>query len=116
MHPVLGREVEERQQLLGVVDDLGHRLGPLDAVVAGEHLDRVLGVVAVGRVTDLRQCFARAGLHGLGQGVQHVGGLVDPVALVAGGREDVTERGPQPKRAVADRHDRGPHATAPQVA
>ena len=48
MQPVLGREVEEAQQLLGVVDDLGHGLGPLDAVVAGEALDGTTGVVAVG--------------------------------------------------------------------
>src|SRR5215212_8336667 len=52
VHPVLGWEVEEAQQLLGVVDDLGHRLGPLGAVVAGERLDRPLSMVAVGRIPD----------------------------------------------------------------
>ncbi len=29
--PMLGRVIEEAQQLLGVIGDLGHRLGPLDA-------------------------------------------------------------------------------------
>ncbi len=52
--PVLDREVEEAQQLLGVVADLGHRLGPLDAVVAGERLDGTAGLVVVGRVADRR--------------------------------------------------------------
>jgi hypothetical protein len=59
----------------------------LDPVVAGEHLDRLLGVVPVGCIPDLRQGLARPGLHGLGQAAQHVGDLVDPVALVAGGWE-----------------------------
>jgi hypothetical protein len=35
---------------------------------------------------------------------------------VAGGREDVAERRPQPQRAVADRHHRRLHLAAPQVA
>jgi hypothetical protein len=48
MSPVLGRIVEATQQLLGVVGDLGHHLGPLDAVVAGKDLDGVLGVVTDG--------------------------------------------------------------------
>ena len=41
---------------------------------------------------------------------------MDPVALVAGGREDVPQRCPQPQRAVADGQDRGAHAAAAQVA
>ncbi len=45
---MLGREVVEREEFLGVAGDLGHRLGPLHAVVAGERLDGALGVVAVG--------------------------------------------------------------------
>jgi hypothetical protein len=112
---MLGWEIVEAQQLLGIIDDLGHRLGPLDAIVAGEHLDGALGVVAVGGVADLGQRRARPGLHGLGQAGEHVGELVDPVALVAGGREDVTQRCPQSKRAVTDRHHRRPHATPPQI-
>src|SRR4030095_12398220 len=36
---MLSGEVEEAQQFLGIVGDLGHRLGPLDAVVASEPLE-----------------------------------------------------------------------------
>ena len=115
MQPVLGREVEEAQQLLGIVDDLGDGLGPLGLVVAGEGLDGPLGMVAVGRVADLRQRLAGAGLHTGGQAAQHVGRLVDPVALVTRGGEDVTQRRPQPKRAVTDRQDRGAHAAPAQI-
>jgi hypothetical protein len=112
---VLGREVEEAEELLGVIGDLGHRLGPLDAVVAREDLDGAAGVVPVGRVTDLGQGLARSGLHGLGQAAQHVGDLVDPVALVASGREDIAQRRPQPQRAVPHRHHRRPHAAASEI-
>jgi hypothetical protein len=45
---MLGREVEEAQQLLGVVGDLGHCLGPLGPIVAREHFDGALGMVTVG--------------------------------------------------------------------
>jgi len=38
MDPVLGGELEEREQDLEVVDDLGDGLGPLDAVLAGERV------------------------------------------------------------------------------
>ena len=64
---MLGGEVEEPQQFLGVVGDLGHGLGPLDAVVTGECLDGTAGLVAVGCVADLGQRLARAGLAGLGR-------------------------------------------------
>jgi hypothetical protein len=40
----------------------------------------------------------------------------DPVALVAGGREHLPERHPQPQRAVADRHHRRLHAAPSEVA
>jgi hypothetical protein len=112
---VLGREVEERKQLLGVVGELGHRLGPLHAVVARERLDRLLGVRPVGRLADLGQRRARPGLHRRWQAVEDVGGLVDPVALVAGGREHVAERRPQPQGAVADGDHRRPHPATPEI-
>lgn len=50
---MLGREVEERQQLLLVVGDLLDRLGNLRAVELGKRLERRLGVVAVLRVVDV---------------------------------------------------------------
>jgi hypothetical protein len=112
---MLSREVEEAQQRLGIVADLGGRLGPLDAVVTGERLDRVLGVLAVGRIPDLRQRPARPSVHRLGQGREHVGGLVDPVALLAGGGEHLPQGGPQPQPAIADRHHRRAHAATAQI-
>jgi len=44
---MLGREVVEREQLLGVVGDLGHGLGPLDPVVT--HQRRAIAWVACSR-------------------------------------------------------------------
>jgi hypothetical protein len=73
-------------------------------------------VVTVGSVADLGKPLAGAGLHALGQAAQDVGHLVDPVALVAGGREDLAQCRPQAQRAVADRDHWRPHATAAQVA
>ena len=40
---------------------------------------------------------------------------MDPVALMPGRWEHITERRPQPQRAVADRDHRRPHPTPPQV-
>jgi hypothetical protein len=83
--PVLGREVVDRQQLLGVVGDLRDGLGPLGAVGLRERLDRLLRVRAVLGVADLLQRLGCARLCGLRQGVRDISGLVDPEALVAAG-------------------------------
>jgi hypothetical protein len=40
---------------------------------------------------------------------------MDPVALMPGRWEHVTERRPPPQRTVADRDHRRPHAAAPKV-
>jgi hypothetical protein len=50
---VLGRIFVELQQHVGVVDDLGDRLGILRAVVDLEGFDRDLGLVDVLGVVDL---------------------------------------------------------------
>jgi hypothetical protein len=50
---MLGRILVELQQYVGVVDDLGDRLGVLGAVVDLERLDGDLGVVDVLGVVDL---------------------------------------------------------------
>jgi hypothetical protein len=92
---------------------LATALGHFGPVVGREDLDGALGVGTVGCVADLGQRLAGARLHGLGQAAEHVGELVDLVTLVAGGREDIAERRPQPQRAVTDRDDRGLHATPP---
>ena len=59
---MLGREAEEREQLLLVAGDLGDGLGILGLVGGGEVLDRLLGVLAVFGVADLRQGLAGGGL------------------------------------------------------
>jgi hypothetical protein len=76
MHPVLGREVVEGQQLLGVVDDLRDRLGILRGEQLGELLDGDLGVLAVLGVADLRQRPAGGRLRRLRQAVDHIRYLV----------------------------------------
>src|SRR5258708_39945091 len=76
VNPVLGGVVVEGQQHVEVVGDLGGRLGPLGAVVGGEHVGRGLGVVLVLGVPDLGQRLLRARLGGLGQRVEHVADLV----------------------------------------
>jgi hypothetical protein len=45
-------------------------------------------------------------VFGAGDLVQHVGGLVNPTALVPGAREDLFDRLPEAERAVADREVR----------
>jgi hypothetical protein len=47
MHPVLGGKVVERERLVNVVGDLGHRLRELRTVGRLEGLDRVQRVAFV---------------------------------------------------------------------
>jgi hypothetical protein len=54
---MLGRVLVELQQHVGVVDDLGHRLGVLGAVVDLEGLDRDLSLVDILGVID-RPCMS----------------------------------------------------------
>jgi hypothetical protein len=75
---MLGWEVVEGQQRLDVIGHLGHRLGPLGAVVGGELGDCLLGVLTVLSAGELGQRPPRPGVHAGGQRGQHVGGLVKP--------------------------------------
>jgi hypothetical protein len=107
MDPVLGREVEEREHLLGVVDDLGDGLGPLRLVVPLEGRDGRQGVVAVLGVTDLRDGAAGGRLRGLRQGVENVGGLMEPAPLGPGlktsARAAKNPYAPSPTAIIGDR-------------
>jgi hypothetical protein len=67
VHPVLGGEIVEGQQLLGVIHDFRHRLGVLGAEQVRKHCDRLLGVLAVLGVADLRQGLARRRMRRLRQ-------------------------------------------------
>ena len=62
----------ELQQDVGVVDDLGDRLGILGAVVDLERFDRDLGLVDGLGVVDLRERGFRTGVRRLRQGGKHV--------------------------------------------
>jgi hypothetical protein len=64
VHPVLGREVVEGEQLVEVVDELGDSFGELGAVGELERGDRAAGVVAVLGVPDLGEGAFRAGVGG----------------------------------------------------
>jgi len=75
--PVLGGVVIERQEHVEVVGDLRDRLGPLRGVVGLERRGRLLRVLTVLGVPDLRKRGLRARLSGLGQGVEDVGDLVE---------------------------------------
>jgi hypothetical protein len=55
MHPVLGGEVVEREQLVHVVGDLRDGLAELGAVGQLERSDPAAGVLAVLSVPDLGQ-------------------------------------------------------------
>ena len=116
MDPMLGREVIEREQNLGVIDDLGDGPGPFRAERIGEGLDRGLGVGPVLGVADLREGLLRGGVRGLRQRGEDIRRLVDPASLRPGLGEDLAERGPHAQCAVADHHHRGAHPTAFRVA
>ena len=107
---MLGREIEEGQQLVCVIGDLRGSLGVLGAVGGGEVLDRLLRVLAVFGVTDLRQRLARRGLGRCGQAVQDIHRLVHPVPLLFGLGEHLPQRGPEPPCPVAGRQHRRAHA------
>ena len=100
---MLGGIVVERQQLLEVVGDLRDRLGELGAVGGFERSDSSEGVRLVFGVPDLGEGLLRAGMRRLRQRREDVAGLVEPAALLAGGRDEFAPRNPEPVRAIADR-------------
>jgi hypothetical protein len=70
--PVLGGEVVEGEEHVGVIGDLGDRLGPLRSIVPLEGFDGGEGVVAVLGVSDLCDRPAGSRLRRLRQRVEHV--------------------------------------------
>src|SRR5215467_2719685 len=67
MHPALGREAVERQELLLVAGDLGDDLGVLGAVGGGEVVDRLLGVITVLGAADRASALRAAGWADFGR-------------------------------------------------
>src|SRR5260221_69699 len=103
MVPVLGGEVEEGEQRFPILRQAGDRLVVLGAVFVGEHVDRRLGRRAGRRAVNRAKVGLHIDLNREGDLVQHVGGLVNPTALVPGAREDLFDRLPEAERAVAKR-------------
>src|SRR5262249_45020014 len=100
---VLGGEVEEGEQSFPILGQAGDCLIVLGAVFVGEHVDRRLGRRAGRRAVNLAKGGLHVGLNREGDLVQHVGGLMNPTALVPGAWEDLFDRLPEAERAVADR-------------
>src|SRR3954469_7857686 len=103
MVPVLGGEVEEGEQRLPILGQAADRLVVLGAVFVGEHVDRRLGPRAGRRAVYLAKVGLHIELNREGDLVQHVGGFVNPTALVPAAWEDLFDCLPEAERAVADR-------------
>ena len=106
MVPVLGWEVEEGEQRFPILRQASDRLVVLGAVFVGEHVDRGVGRRTGRRAVNLAKVGFHVDLNREGNLVQHVGGLVNPTALVPGAREDLFDCLPEAERAVADREVR----------
>src|SRR5450631_3859297 len=106
MVPVLGGEVEKGEQSISILGQAGDRLVVLGSVFVGEHVDRRLGGRAGRRSVNLSKVYLHVDLDGEGDLVQHVGGLVNPTALVPGAGKNLIDGLPEAE-AVADREIRG---------
>src|SRR4051794_20162802 len=102
MVPVLGWEVEEGEQRFAILRQASDRLVVLGAVFVGKHVDGGLGRRAGRRAVNLAKVGFHVDLNRESDLVQHVGGLVNPTALVPGAREDRFDCLPEAERAVAD--------------
>src|ERR1700742_59281 len=103
MVPVLSGEVEEREQRFAILGEAADRLLVLGTVFVGEHVDRRLGRCAGRRAVYLAKVDLHIDLNREGDLVQHVGGFVNPTALVPGAWEDLFHCFPEAECAVADR-------------
>jgi hypothetical protein len=93
---MLGRISIEFKQHVGVVDDLGDRLGVLGTVVDLECLNRDLGLVDVRSVVDLPKRCQRTGMRRLRQRGRNIGLFVPPATLLSGVGEHLPQGGPEP--------------------
>jgi hypothetical protein len=113
---MLGGIPEELQEHVGVVDDLGDRLGILGAVVDLERLDRQLGLVDILGVVNLLHRRNGAWVHRFRQCSKNIGLFVPPAALLSSIWEHLPHGLPEPQGAVADREHRCGHAAAAAIA
>jgi hypothetical protein len=103
MVPVLGWEVEEGKQSFAVLGRTGDCLLVLGAVFVGEHVDCGLGGRPRRCSVNLSKVCLHVDLDREGDLVQHVGGLVNPTALMPVAGKDFLDRLPEAERTVADR-------------
>lgn len=103
MIPVLGGEVEERQERVPVLGQAFGGGAVFDAVLFDEDIDGDLGRRPARGAPDLADVFLHRRLDGFGHLAEEVGGLVEPAPLVSRAGEHFVERLPEAKRAVADR-------------
>src|SRR5512133_3349922 len=96
--PVLGGKIEER---LAILRQAGDRLVVLGAVFVGEPVDRGLGRRACWRAVDLAEVRLHVDLNRESDLVQHVGGLVNPTALVPGPWKALPARLPYAEPSLA---------------
>ena len=85
--PMLGREVEEGEQLVAILHQAVDRLVVFRAVFLGKDVDRLLGGRPIRRRPDLAQVMLDLALDRFRHLVEHVRCLVHRAPLVAGFRE-----------------------------
>jgi hypothetical protein len=90
-------------------------LGELRPVGRVEGLHRGQSVRPVLSAPDLRERLLRGRVRGLRQRSQHIRGLVEPAAALAGLGEHLPQPAPEPQRPVTDGQYRGAHAPAGAV-
>jgi hypothetical protein len=98
---VLGREVEEGEQLGFVSAERGHGLRVLGPVVALEPVDRSLCRLARLGPHDLVERRLGLRMKSFRELVEHVGDPVHPAPLLARLGPYVAQRLPEPERTVA---------------
>lgn len=100
--PMLGRVIVEGQQRIPVLDQLGDRLVPFDAIGFGEEVEGGIGCGLRLGLPDVVEVAFGLGLDGLRHRVQDVHGLVDPATLLPRRSKHLAQRGPEPQGTVAD--------------
>jgi hypothetical protein len=81
--PVLGGELVEVEKLLLLLDDLRDGLGLLRPELARKHFDGAGGLGLVLGTGDLMDGALRPPMDALGQRVEHVPALMDPISLMS---------------------------------
>jgi hypothetical protein len=102
MRPVLGGEIEERQQRVAILEQAIDGFVVFGRVFLGEDRHRGFGRSAVLGKPDFAQIPMRIGLNRLRQLVEDVQGLVLPTPLMTRRGERFVQSLPEAKRAVAD--------------